>query len=340
MRPLVRALVLAFVAAPAVAGCVAPGPAADGDAAGAARSALLPDFAGVPEPASDAERGRLWWESFVRATPYRHAGSPTNVRASEMLLDELASIGYDAKIIYYVPPGMESPVGQGIRTVVGVKQGATMPDHVIAWVAHYDSSPATIYAAYDDGSGTAVAMELARALAPYDSSKTLMPIFFDAEEMGLVASGYFVNQAMASDEATFDLVIGHDMTGINCPGHEWKMYQFVAETYVEDLKPVLEALYDARLTPEERACVEFHDEVIRNSDERSFKDAGVPVIRMAGGFKATDYPEYHRPGDTVEFVYEFAGGPEKYQAGFALTVKASYWAAVAFDRLPPIARAP
>jgi len=337
MRTLAALAVAAVALAAVLTGCLAPGAGVD---PATVRPPLLPDLSDVPDPPMDAERGRLWWESFVRATPYRHAGTPTNFRASEMIRDELAANGYETRILYYLhPTGTPSPVDVGIRTVVGVKPGTEEPDRVVAWVAHYDANRGTIYAAYDDGSGTAVAMELARALKDYDNRKTLMVIFFDAEEIGLVASEYFVREALARGDVTYDLVIGHDMTGINCPGHEWRMYQFVGENYLSELKPVVQALYQQKLTPEENACVEFVDQAFRNSDERRFKEAGFPVIRMAGGYKATDYPEYHKPGDTVEFVYEFAGGEKNYEAGFALTVKASYWNVVAFDRLPSFTRA-
>lgn len=335
------------------AGCAAPTTEDAPDTLGS----VLPDLSDLAPPAVDATRARMWWEEFVMNTPGRHAGTPTNIRASEQLLADLEAAGYEARIVHYVPPsamgvpipvGGSSPVEAGIRTVIGVKEGATMPDRVIAWVAHYDSNRQTIYAAYDDGSGTAVALELARLLADYDNSKTLMPIFFDAEEIGLVASEAFVQQAMG-EGAAFDMVIGHDMTGINCPGHAWPMYQMVGEDFAEDLVPIEEALYRdvmkldytiAELdTPREEippACVVILNGHDRNSDERHFKEAGIPILRMAGGRKAVDYPAYHQPNDTIDYVYEFAGGPENYEAGLKLTVEASWWNVAIFDRLPSL----
>ena len=356
MRALVVLGIVALLGSVA-AGCVSPSPRpTPGPVPG---SSVLPDLSDLVEPAVDAKRARMWWEDFVKNTPYRHAGTPTNIEASERLLEGLAEAGYEAKVIYYVPPGVrgvpnplgggESPVDAGIRTVVGVKKGMTMPDHVVAWVAHYDSHQATVYAAYDDGSGTAVAMELARVLASYDNSKTLMPIFFDAEEIGLVASEAFVQQAMGEGEWTFDMVIGHDMTGINCPGHEWPMYQMVGENFAEQLLPIEEAIYrdvmkvdyamaslDVTQDTAPKACVVILDGHDRNSDERNFKEENVPILRMAGGRKAVDYPAYHKPNDTVEYVYEFAGGPENYEKGLDLTVRASWWNVVVFDRLPSL----
>lgn len=337
-----RAPLLALVLA-ASAGCLAQD-APTPDEADAPRASLLPPLADVAPPQIDAKGARAWWEDFVRNTPERHAGTPTNIQASEKLARDLEAFGYEARILYYVPGALEpSPVeGAGIRTVVGVKPGATEPQNVVAWVAHYDSNQQTIYAAYDDGSGTAVAMELARILAEYENNKTLMPIFFDAEEIGLVASEAFVKQATKDPETKFSMVIGHDMTGINCPGHEWPMYQMVGENFAETLVPIEEELYrdflglDVGRGEEATNCVVILDGHDRNSDERNFKEAGIPILRMAGGRRAVDYPEYHKPGDTIEFVYEFAGGPENYEKGLEMVVRTSFWNVVVFDRLPSL----
>ncbi len=333
-----RTIILLLVAPVILAGCAADEPpSTDDSGTSVAVTSLLPDLTDVDDPAIDTARTRAWWEAFVNGYPMRVSQSPTNIAAANQIQQDLANAGYDAHTLYYShPTGDQSPIDQGIRTIFGLKMGTEEPDHVIAWVAHYDSNVATINAAYDDGSGTAVAMELARVLATYDNKKTLMPIFFDAEEIGLVASQHFVREAMARTDITFDLVIGHDMTGINCPGHTWKMFQFVGENYVTELRPILEELYALKIPVDQQDCIAFHDQVIRNSDERRFKDAGVPVIRMAGGFKATDYPAYHKPNDTVEYVYEFTGGPANYEKGLDLTLRTSYWSVVAFDRLPSL----
>lgn len=347
MRALLLALALVTV------GCVAPP-----EPEPVAGASVLPDLSDLAPPQVDAARARMWWEEFVLNTPYRHSGSPTNAQALEMLKAGLEEAGYETREFYYVPGALEgvpvpvggpSPVEQGIRTLIGIKPGQTMPEHVVSWVAHYDSNQATIYAAYDDGSGTAVALELARVLASYNNSKTLMPIFFDGEEIGLVASEEFVKQALGEGEWQFDIVIGHDMTGINCPGHEWPMYQMVGENFAQELLPIQEALYrdvmqvdyamgsiDAPTEELPKACVVILDGHDRNSDERNFKEQDIPILRMAGGRKAVDYPAYHKPNDTVEYVYEFAGGPENYEAGLNLTVTASWWNAVVFDRLPSL----
>jgi hypothetical protein len=342
MRTVLGWLTFLAFTLPALAGCLDP--TADPAAPLAeAPGGVLPDLADVPEPRFDLERTRLWWESFVRDHPYRHALTPTNVQASERIAEDLRAAGFETSVLYFVPQAnVGSPAPAGIRTIVGWKEGSVEPERVVAWVSHYDSNQATVYAAYDDGSGNAVGVELARALGGYDNRKTLMAIFFDAEEIGLVASEAFVQQAMANADAKFDMVIGHDMVGINCPGHEWPMYQMVGENFAADLVPIEEALYadflglDVGLGEDATNCVVLLDIHDRNSDERNFKEAGIPILRMAGGRKAVDYPEYHKPGDTVEYVYDYVGGPENFEKGLEMVLRTSYWNVVTFDRLPSL----
>lgn len=334
-------LILLALLIPALAGCIQTSTV---DPAGTTNAiTVLPDLSDLEEPAFDLEGTRIWWEQFVTMHPERHVGSPTNAQAANHLESDLRTLGFEASTMYFTPGlGSASPIDEGIRTVVGIKKGSEQPDHVIAWVSHYDSNQATIYAAYDDGSGNAVGIELARTLADYDNKKTLMAIFFDAEEIGLMASDYFVKQAMADASAKFDLVIGHDMVGINCPGHEWPMYQMIGENFVADLKPVQEALYinhlglDVGFGEDAKNCIVILDGHDRNSDERRFKEAGVPILRMAGGRKASDYPQYHKPDDTVDYLYSYVGGPENFEKGLETVLRTSWWNVVTFDRLPSL----
>ncbi|HUR68633.1 MAG TPA: M28 family peptidase [Candidatus Thermoplasmatota archaeon] len=325
MRPLLVALLTTLVL-----GCVTPAPSDPApDPAAAALDGLAP-------PTVDGARAREWWDAWVNAHPMRLAGSPTNIQASEEIAAALADAGYEARVLYYTPQGA-SPAAAGIRTIVGVKQGTTQPDHVVGWLSHYDSTASTIYAAYDDGSGTATTLEVARALAGYNNSKTLMAIFFDAEELGLVASQAFVQQALQDESSVFDLVVGLDMTGINCPGHEWPLYGQPGKDHAEEILAAVKPAYakaglDVGEGEDATNCVVLLDANDRNSDENSFREAGIPVLRFSGGRNAGDYPEYHKPGDTTQYVYDYMGGPENYEKGIAAAATATAWTVMAYDR--------
>lgn len=312
-----------------LAGCVsAPPPAA---VAPAAVSPATMPFE-VPQP--DGARAAAWHAEFVTTYIHRETYAPNNWLASEFLRSELAAAGWEVQQSTWAPTGLGLPVdsGVGINAVVGVKQGKT-DAAVIGFIGHYDTVPTTIQGAYDNGAGTAALMELARAFADYDNDKTLMVVFFDSEELGLVASDYFVQQAVANEKARWHLVLGHDMVGINWPGHAWSLDTYPDEAHLDLLKPVEERLYHEVLGwPVEGVVVK--DEYTRSSDEIRFKDAGVPILRLAGGPSAGDYPQYHMPLDTVEFIHEFVGGEANWVAGFGASLNASAWNIALFDHLP------
>ncbi|MDX1611544.1 MAG: M28 family peptidase [Candidatus Thermoplasmatota archaeon] len=319
----------------AAAGCLGGEVGENTEADASAAGAILPDLSDVEEPALDVDRLAAWHADFVTTHVKRDTGSPTNTEASDQLLAEFDELGWETEFITYLPTGieLEEDSGYGINVVIATKPGTVQPDHAIAWVSHYDTEEKTIQGAYDDGSGVAMGMELARELDGYENRKTLKAIFFDSEEMGLVASDYFVNNEVQGDtEITWDLVIGHDMVGINCPGHEWKMYQMLGENFEQELRPYQEALYYEKLGYDE-SCVKIWPEHIRNSDERRFKEVGIPIIRMAGGLNASDYPQYHMPQDTVDYIHDFVGGEENWKAGLRTVLEGSYWNVVVFDRI-------
>lgn len=302
------------------------------------QASVLPDLSDAPEPSLDVDRLASWHADFVTTYAKRDTGSPTNLQASEHLIAEIEAAGWEAEMIEYAPTGIELPTstGQGINVVIATQEGSVQPDNVIAWVSHYDTQTATIQGAYDDGSGVAMGIELIRELSDYENRKTLKAIFFDTEELGLVASEYFVNNEVeGDDELSWDLVIGHDMVGINCPGHDWKMYQMLGENFADQLHPIQDELYYEFLGYD-GSCVTIRDEHTRNSDERRFKEAGIPIIRMAGGLNASDYPQYHMPDDTVDYIHGFVGGEENWKAGLRTVLEGSYWNVVVFDRLEPL----
>lgn len=330
--PTWRSFAALLLVLPLLAGCLDPTPET-GD------GGQVDEPWTIQVPEADLDRVADYHADFSQGFPWRHTGSPTNWLASQALIEDLEAAGWEAKLITYLPPGDRAPApiadsvlaDAGINVVIGIKPGDE--PGILGWVSHYDVVPQTIEGAYDDGSGVAVGIELAHMFADYDNKKTLMAIFFDSEEIGLVASDYFVQDVVRDDLAAWHLVIGHDMVGINWPGHDWAMYQMVGEPHVDQIEPVQERLYREILDyPEEGVTVlPVHD---RNSDERRFKDEGAPIIRMAGGRHAADYPEYHLPQDTVDYILDFVGGRENWKAGLGTVLEATAYNIVLFDNLP------
>ncbi|WP_189224667.1 M28 family peptidase [Saccharothrix coeruleofusca] len=89
---------------------------------------------------------------------------------------------------------------------------ATFPgsDGVVMVTAHYDSVPGSP-GANDDGSGTVLALELARVLRLLPTRKALRFALWGSEEQGLIGSRYYVNQLAEAEAARITGVFQNDM---------------------------------------------------------------------------------------------------------------------------------
>ena len=281
-----------------------------------------------------------WWQDIATGYPKHDANTPENRLLRQHLVDAMQALGFQVEVRHYVDryQGADAPASTeptDLYAVVATKAGATMPDHRLGLVSHYDSQTNTVNGAYDDMSGVAAEYSICKALSKVAMDRTLACIFFDGEERGLVASEHYVAETV-KDPATpyrYDLVMGYDMTGLNWPGYAaWKMYVMTGPVDdVPALKPFADGLMHGTLGYPDSG-VEVLDVHDRNSDERNFKEAGVPILRFAGGRNAADYDQYHKPLDTVDHVYQVAGGRASFEKGFATVVAASYTTALAFDR--------
>ncbi|MGB0653719.1 MAG: M28 family metallopeptidase [Thermoplasmatota archaeon] len=316
-----------------LAGCLDNGDDATTDDAPTGPAGLGP--AALPE--WDVTAAIDWWERFSTAFVKRDAYLPANGDARSHLVSELERIGMDVEVRSYpaallLAGPVPEQVPLDIVAIVGTKTGTEMPDHRIGLVSHFDTQTLTIQGAYDDASGVASEFAICEALMQVELRRSVSCIFFDAEEVGLQASAAYVADVTEGDEDfVYDVVFGYDMTGINWPGHDWKMYLM---TGGDEYVPLLgdfgrQVMHDEMGYPEEG--VEVLDVHNRNSDERRFREAGIPIFRFAGGRTASDYPEYHMPGDTVEYVYDFVGGRPNFEAGFSTIVNGSLALVQAFD---------
>lgn len=302
-----------------------------------------PVAASAPVPFDfDVGQAVNWWEHISTAYPKHDSFTPMNDDLRDHLVAELEAIGMDVEVRTYqalprdpAPVPIATPVTE-VDAIIATKPGAWAsepgPERRMGLVSHYDTQTATIHGAYDDKSGVAAEFHICKALVALELNRTLTCIFFDAEEQGLIASARYVEDIQdETDDYVYDVVLGYDMTGINWPGHDWKMYLMTGPA--EDV-PWLQRLGQEILHGQlgyPESGVEVLDTHDRNSDERRFKEAGVPIYRFAGGRHAADYPQYHMPQDTVEYVYEYVGGRPNFEAGFNTIVEGSFHLARALD---------
>jgi hypothetical protein len=310
----VLALLLPFVGAAAATGSEDPEPA------------VLTQLSDYPEPAATGEQIALGVKTFSEANPLRITGTPFQLQAHDQLEAEAASLGLS----------VETKTYKGVLTaLVATKPGTDRADETIIFGAHYDNMVGTIEGAYDNGTGTRAVMELARAFADVPTHRTLEFHFYNGEEEGALASKEIAAEYAASkrDVTAF---LGFDMVGIAWPvGGATTLKNCLCMWHgsgrTELAQTLREVNFDFLGFPDDKQQVSIEGPNTRNSDEASWHNQKYPTLRWAGLRRAADYPQYHKPGDTMATIEATAGGAEFFQQGMRNTLRSAYYTAAALD---------
>jgi uncharacterized protein len=181
------------------------------------------------------------------------------------------------------------------RNVLGVLSGRDpdFADEIVILGAHYDhmgqAPDGTIWAgANDNASGVAVLLEIARIWKEngYAPRRTVLFAAWDAEELGLIGSRYYVDHPIFPIEAT-TAMLQLDMVGAG-----------TEELYIDGggvLEPMLISLAD-------QLRIETRTTNHGRSDHGPFLQAGIPanLLIWFGGDDSLD--TYHRPTDLAENI--------------------------------------
>jgi aminopeptidase YwaD len=171
--------------------------------------------------------------------------------------------------------------------VVAELPGSRPAAGTVIFGAHLDTVPAGP-GANDNGSGSAVVLELARELAqrnPNDRPLTVRFVWFGAEELGLFGSRYYVQQLSQSERAAILGNVNLDMVGV---GQFWRFGG------TPDL--VQRALGAADAIGQRALPLE--GPISGASDHASFLEAGIPAVFL---YRVED-PNYHTANDRAELV--------------------------------------
>ncbi len=149
---------------------------------------------------------------------------------------------------------------------------------------HYDSVPDGP-GANDNASGTAVSIEIARALAADGVFDDVCFVLFGAEEIGLVGSNYYVAGLSGADRSALLGMLNFDMLAV---GDAWPL---VGDTAL------------VNLAGEEAEAIGMSYQIDSlppgvGSDHAPFQVAGIPVIM----FNCFCDPNYHTAQDRADFV--------------------------------------
>src|SRR5262249_43054682 len=101
--------------------------------------------------------------------------------------------------------------------------GVSHPEQTVVIGCHYDGEALSTQSAYDDASGCAIELGVAKALAEYwrahkvFPARTLRFVLFDAEEQGLFGSFHYVNEAINGELGSVVAMINEEQNGIAYP---------------------------------------------------------------------------------------------------------------------------
>ena len=130
----------------------------------------------------------------------REQGTPRNAAAVDWIEEQLERWGYETERVHYMytpraAGGAPSPEPEPREEVYATKVGSTNPGEMYIVSAHMDGRGGG-QAANDDGSGTALVMEIARALASseVESGVSIRFALWNNEETGLNGARAYVEQ--------------------------------------------------------------------------------------------------------------------------------------------------
>jgi len=260
-----------------------------------------------------------WFNSILANTiGPRHFNSTSNMQAAEFIAEELNSTDN-----IFASYQWFSYAGEEIANVVGMLPSADLNNQSkIVVCAHFDTV-ADSPGADDNGSGTALLLEVAKVLALFRFGCTIEFVAFNAEEEGLWGSKYYTQQAVEAGEDIL-LVINIDMCIWDNPSSPpdeklWIVYNGIApyEDSEKFADSALETSYTYVTAPIQKIS-NTNDtygplENWRMSDQTSFWDAGIHSLWIFE-FNGFQNPYWHLPEDSMDAEnYNFTLGTQAAQ---------------------------
>jgi Zn-dependent M28 family amino/carboxypeptidase len=208
--------------------------------------------------------------------------------------------------------------------VVAKIEGAARPDEVVLYIAHWDhlgtrkgvDGDRVFNGAYDNATGTAGLLELARVLAEGPRpERSIVFLAVTGEEQGLLGSHFYATRPLYPPRET---VAAINMDGLNVWGRTRDV------TVVGMGQSTLDELARRLAREQGRVLVPEPDRVhgyLYRSDHFEMAKIGIPFFFPDSGVRFVDRPaswgrrqrerylteDYHRPSDEVKEWYELSG---------------------------------
>jgi Zn-dependent M28 family amino/carboxypeptidase len=186
-----------------------------------------------------------------------------------------------------------------MRNVIGEKLGEAHPESIIIVCGHLDCTSEDPYVdapgAEDNGTGTAVVLEAARAFGEFPCDLTVRFVTFSGEEQGLIGSDLYAAYAQSHGEI-IAAVINVDMVGYSGP-YAQDMYIF-SDQNSHALGALGASIIDQYTNLDTLPVYETNPRY--GSDHYPFAIRGYSAIFFIDAWFGYDwYPYYHTSADTV-----------------------------------------
>ena len=282
--------------------------------------------------------------SFSTTYAPRVTGTMGDIEAAEFLRSEAEKLGLQTEVQTIAPRTGEPNPASPLRVVTALKKGTTRPDEYILMMGHYDTvagfGGVTVDGAYDNASGTVMILEFARALAKVPTNRSILFVWYNGEEEGVLTSEAHAERFLADGNKVHS-VLGFDMVGIAWPVGKLDESSCLCIWHGDeddDYEPLMRHVnYKVLEFPEEETLVSLEGVNARNSDESSWDSRGVKSMRWAGRRTAASYRAYHMPDDNMATIDDVAGGRGFFEQGLRNTFLSAYLSMHALDSQNPTA---
>lgn len=247
-------------------------------------------------PAGEFSSGRAMEHLRIIARAPHPTGSPQNAAVRDFILNQMRALGLETQLqtataVQGYPRRRGAVVGATVENVVCRLQG-TAGTKSLMLVAHYDSVP-TSPGASDDGAGVVTLIETARALRSGPALRnTVIFLFTDGEELGLLGARAFVDQHPWAKEV--GLVINFEARGAGGPSLLFETSERNGELIRHFARAALHPMTSSFF-------YEFYRRMPNDTDLSVFKSAGYPGLNFS---YARGWPRYHTAGDSTENLDE------------------------------------
>ena len=227
------------------------------------------------------------------ARQYEHLRLPGIIRTE-------CNAAPECPVTYFQFFKVEGSVGQNIVVLIPGTDSSLRNQYIVVG-AHYDHlghSPRGSLdpdagwrlrpGADDNASGTAAVLELGRRFAAHPLRRSVLIVHFDAEELGLIGSGVFIDHPPIPRRSMV-LMVNFDMVG------RMRGKQLIAD--VSSRNDAIRALVDSAANAA-GVHVRFSSETDGRTDDSRFKRVGIATVSLFTGF----HSDYHRATDVASRI--------------------------------------